>query len=106
MPIIILAFPTQAGQNNRLCFSKDDETIMGLDSIGRLLLVVGVGLAVLGGILLLLSKVPFLSQLGNLPGDIRIQGQGFSCFVPLASMILISIVLTVALNIVIRLINR
>ncbi len=79
---------------------------MDLGYIGRLLVFAGIGLALLGGLLLLLSRVPFLNNLGSLPGDIRIEGQGFSCFLPLASMLLISILLTVALNILVRLINR
>jgi hypothetical protein len=76
---------------------------MGIDDIGRLLLVIGCGLALLGGTLLLLSKIPLL---GNLPGDIRIQVQGLSCFIPLASMLVISLALTLLLNILIRWINR
>jgi Protein of unknown function (DUF2905) len=79
---------------------------MDLQSIGRLMVVIGIGIALLGGLLLVLSRLPFFSNLGNLPGDIRIQGQGFSCFVPVVSMILISIILTVVLNIIIRIINR
>ncbi len=79
---------------------------MDLAGIGRILLIVGIGLALLGGLLLLISRVPFLNNLGHLPGDIRIQGERFSCFVPLVSMLLISILLTIALNILIRLINR
>ena len=47
--------------------------LMSLDSIGALLLAVGVGIAALGGVLLLISRVPVLNQLFNLPGDIRIQ---------------------------------
>lgn len=44
---------------------------MSLDTIGRWLLAAGVGMAVLGGLLILLGKIPFLNQLGHLPGDIR-----------------------------------
>lgn len=79
---------------------------MDLAGLGRLLLLVGLGMALLGGLLLLLSRVPFLNNLGRLPGDIRIEGQGFSCFLPLVSMLLISVLLTIALNIIARLINR
>ena len=56
--------------------------------------------------LLLAARIPFLQNLGNLPGDIRVEGQGFTCLFPIATMIILSIVLTVVLNIVIRLINR
>ncbi|MBZ0277615.1 MAG: DUF2905 domain-containing protein [Anaerolineae bacterium] len=76
---------------------------MDIQSIGRLLVILGIGVALLGGLLMLLGRLPFF---GNLPGDIRIQGQGFSCFVPIVSMILLSIILTVILNIIVRFINR
>jgi hypothetical protein len=79
---------------------------MDMQSIGRILLLVGIALAVAGGILLLLGRLPFLSNLGSLPDDIHIQGEGFSCLIPIVSMILVSVVLTVLLNILIRLINR
>lgn len=79
---------------------------MDLNTLGRAVLIIGIILTVLGGLLMLLARIPFLSNLGNLPGDIRIEGQGFSCFVPIVSMILISVVLTIVLNIIVRLINR
>jgi hypothetical protein len=74
-----------------------------LETIGKLLLVVGGILALLGGLLWLISKVPLL---GHLPGDVRIEKPGFTCLIPLASSIILSIVLSIVLNIVIRLINR
>lgn len=80
--------------------------LMDLQSIGRALLVIGLILAVLGGLILLLARLPFLSNLGSLPGDIRVEGQGFSCFVPIVSMIILSVVLSIILNIIIRFINR
>ena len=79
---------------------------MDLNTIGRIALIIGIVIAVLGGILMLLARIPFFANLGSLPGDIRIEGQGFSCLIPIVSMILISVVLTIVLNIVIRLINR
>ena len=74
----------------------------GLETTGKLLLVVGGVLVLLGSLLWLLSKVSFL---GRLPGDIRIERPGFTCLVPLASSILISIVLTVLLNVVIQIVR-
>ena len=79
---------------------------MDLQSIGKIVLVVGVVIAVLGGLLMLAAQIPFLNNLGDLPGSIRVEGQGFSCFVPVVGMILLSILLTVVLNIIVRLINR
>jgi hypothetical protein len=60
-------------------------------------------MVLLGGLLWLVSKVPFL---GRLPGDIRIERPGFTCLIPLASSILISILLTLLLNVIARIINR
>jgi hypothetical protein len=78
---------------------------MDIQSIGRAMLVIGIIVAVLGGLLMLVGNLPFFKNLGSLPGDIRIQGEGFSCFIPVVSMIIISIVLTVVINIIIRLLK-
>ncbi len=79
---------------------------MDLQLLGRGVLIIGLILTVLGGLLMLIARIPFFSNLGNLPGDIHIEGQGFSCIIPIVSMILISVVLTIVLNIIVRFINR
>ena len=79
---------------------------MDLNTVGRVTLIIGIVIAILGGLLMLAARLPFFSNLGNLPGDIRIEGQGFSCFIPIVSMILISVIRTIVLNIVVRMINR
>jgi hypothetical protein len=71
---------------------------MDVGVVGRLLLVVGLGLAAVGGFLALGGRLPF----GRLPGDISVQGQNSGFFFPVVSCIVISVVLTVILNIVIR----
>jgi hypothetical protein len=81
----------------------------GWNQIGKLLLFMGLGLALVGGLLLLgtrLLRGGALPWLGRLPGDIRIEGKGFSCYLPLATSILVSLILTVLLNLVIRLLRR
>lgn len=70
----------------------------------RLLIILGLGLLVAGVIAYGLARLGV--NLGRLPGDIRLQGENVTCLIPLASSILISIVLTVLLNIVIRFLNR
>lgn len=77
-----------------------------MEDLGRMLLLFGVLLAVIGGAILLIGKVPGLGGLGRLPGDITIQRDGFSCFFPLATSILLSIVLTILLNVILRVLNR
>ncbi len=78
---------------------------MNVESIGKLLMGIGAAILLLGGLVWLLSKLPFLDQLGRLPGDIRIERPGFSCLVPLTSSIIISLLLTILLNLVIRLVQ-
>lgn len=79
---------------------------MTLESIGKLLLIGGGVALALGVVFLLLARIPFLNQLFNLPGDIRIQTENVSCFIPIVSMIVISVVGTILINIILRLINR
>ena len=74
----------------------------GFETMGKLMIVLGAALLLLGGLLWLLSKVPFL---GHLPGDIRIERPGFTCLIPLVSSIILSILLTILLNIVVRIVR-
>ena len=71
--------------------------------LGKLVALIGAGLLVVGGLIWLMGKLPLL---GHLPGDIRIQRENMSCFFPLTTMILVSIVLTVLLNIILRLLRK
>ena len=79
-----------------------------LDSLAKWLILLGLGVAAFGALLFLLGRIPGADRLGSLPGDLRFElaGGRVSCFVPLASSILLSIILTVVLNVVIRLLNR
>ena len=79
---------------------------MDLETTGRLILFIGIGVAVIGGLLMLISRVPVINQLFNLPGDIHVETANVSCIFPIVSMIIISVLLTLVANIVIRLINR
>lgn len=73
-----------------------------METIGKFLVIAGGGLLLLGGLLWLLSKVPFL---GRLPGDIRIERPGFTCLIPLVSSIIISILLTILLNVIVQIVR-
>jgi hypothetical protein len=70
----------------------------------RILIIFGLTLLLAGGVILV--AVRYFPWLGNLPGDIRYEGENFKVYFPLATMLLISIVATVVLNIVIRLFGR
>jgi hypothetical protein len=65
----------------------------GLSGLGKALVMVGIALVILG--LALAGKLPFL---GRLPGDIRIQRDGFVFYFPLTSMLLVSLVLSLILT--------
>jgi hypothetical protein len=67
----------------------------GADGMGRLLIVGGVILAVVGVVIVLAPNIPFL---GRLPGDIRIDNGNVKVFIPLGTMLVISLILTVILN--------
>ena len=69
-------------------------------NFARMFIFLGIVFLAIGGIAYLLTRMGL--PIGHLPGDIRIQGQNVTCLIPLVSMILISIVLTVVLNVVLR----
>jgi hypothetical protein len=70
-----------------------------IGSLGRWLIAVG-GITVLIGIILVFGRrIPFL---GRLPGDIFIRTDHSSIFIPIVTMLVLSIVLTIILNIVAR----
>jgi len=60
--------------------------------IGRLLVILGVALVVIGGIVMLLGRSGL--PLGRLPGDILYRGKNTTFYFPLATSILLSVVLS------------
>ncbi|OPY80751.1 MAG: hypothetical protein A4E65_01367 [Syntrophorhabdus sp. PtaU1.Bin153] len=60
--------------------------------IGKLLVVAGISLVLIGLALMFGDKIPFL---GKLPGDIYIKRERFSFYFPLTTSIIISILLTI-----------
>ena len=66
--------------------------------IGRVLLIIGVLLMVVGGLAVLGIRLPF----GRLPGDIAIEGERGGIYVPIVTMIVISVVLTIIVNLFLR----
>ena len=73
-------------------------------TLGKWIVLIGLGLAVLGGLVWLAGR--FGLPLGRLPGDINIQNGNFSVYFPCASTILISLLLTILLNVAVRLFRR
>jgi hypothetical protein len=69
--------------------------------MGRILVVLGVALVVIGGIVILLGRTGV--PLGRLPGDVLYRGKNTTFYFPLASSILISVVLSIVLFLIGRL---
>jgi len=73
---------------------------MMVNKMGRLLILVGAMLVILGLIINYFGKIPFL---GKLPGDISIERENFKFYFPITSSILISVLITIIIYIINRL---
>jgi hypothetical protein len=65
--------------------------VQSLDGLGKGLIMLGLILVIIGGILLLWPKIPWI---GKLPGDIFIKGEKVVFYFPITTSIIISILLT------------
>ncbi len=68
--------------------------------IGRALVALGLVLLLLG--LVWLYAPGLLAWFGRLPGDVRIEREGFRFYFPLTSMLLVSLVLSLLFNLLLR----
>jgi len=75
-----------------------------METIARYLMLGGIIIFLIGGGIYLAAK--FGIPLGRLPGDIRIEGENGSFYFPITSSILVSIVLSVLLNLISRLLKK
>ena len=75
-----------------------------LGGVGRLMIFVGLGLAAAGVVVLLLAQAGL--PLGQLPLDFKFQASNLTCLVPLGTMVLLSLILTVIVNLVLRGMNK
>ncbi|WP_035270502.1 DUF2905 domain-containing protein [Desulfitibacter alkalitolerans] len=62
-------------------------------------MVLGIIIFLMGGLMLVAGKFPYI---GRLPGDIYIKRENFTFYFPLATGIILSIVLTIVLNLIFR----
>lgn len=67
--------------------------------MGRWLMILGGILFVMGFVVFLAGRIP---GMGQLPGDIRIERDNFTLYAPLGTMLLISVVLTIVINLIAR----
>lgn len=74
-----------------------------MEGIGKILLIVGGIIVILGLILVFSNHIPFL---GKLPGDILIKKNGFSFYFPIVTLLILSILITIIVNVVLHFLNK
>jgi len=70
---------------------------MELSQFGRVLVLVGAVMLFLGVLLVVADRVPLI---GRLPGDFTVRGNGWTLYAPVATSIVLSVLLTVVLSLV------
>ena len=76
---------------------------MEAENLGRMLLLLGLALAAVGLLFLLGARLPFF---GRLPGDISFRWGGGTFFFPIVTCLVLSVLLSLGLNLLLRLFNR
>ena len=77
---------------------------MKMENLARYIILAGILLIVIGVIVFGLAKLNL--PLGRLPGDIHIEGKNGSFYFPLTTSILVSVVLTILLNVIGRFLRK
>jgi hypothetical protein len=75
-----------------------------LNAVARWLVLLGLGIAAVGLLVWLIGRSGL--PLGRLPGDLRFDWGGATCFVPLASSIVLSLLLTLLINLILRALHK
>jgi hypothetical protein len=70
-----------------------------VQDLGRSIVVFGLVIAVVGGLMMLLPRMPWL---GHLPGDVHVERPGFSVHFPIVTCLVVSAVATLILNLFFR----
>ncbi len=73
-----------------------------LQNIGKLIVVAGLVLAAFGVLLWFGGRL----GLGSLPGDLRLGDERWGCYAPIGSTIVLSVLLTIIVNVIWRLFDR
>lgn len=74
-----------------------------MEGLGKILLIVGGIIVVLGLVLVFSQHIPFL---GKLPGDLFIKKDGFSFYFPIVTLLILSILITIIVNVVLHFLNK
>lgn len=70
-----------------------------MEGLARGLIFLGLLLAAMGALILIAGRIPFL---GHLPGDIVLKRRGFTLYFPIVTSVVLSLLLTLALNLWLR----
>jgi hypothetical protein len=65
-----------------------------MSELGKMLIIFGIIMVVVGAVLVLGPKIPWL---GKLPGDFTYRGERFTFYFPLATCVLLSVILSLVL---------
>jgi hypothetical protein len=74
-----------------------------MEGLGKILLIVGGIIVVLGLILIFSHHIPFF---GKLPGDIFVKRDGFSFYFPIVTLLILSILITIIVNVILHFLNK
>ena len=74
-----------------------------MEGIGKILLIVGGIIVILGLLLIFSNHIPFF---GKLPGDIFIKREGFSFYFPIVTLLLLSLLITIIVNVILHFMNK
>ena len=70
-----------------------------LEPFGRILIVLGIVIVTVGVVMVFGSRIPVL---GHLPGDITLKGEHVTIFIPLGTMLVVSVVASIVLSLLAR----
>ena len=73
-----------------------------IEGFGKLLVVLGITLAAIGGLLIVGQRVSWM-RFGRLPGDISFERDGFGLYIPFTSMLILSALVSLVLWVIARL---
>ena len=71
--------------------------------LGKILLIAGGIIVILGLILVFSQHIPFL---GKLPGDIFVKKNGFSFYFPIVTLLIISVLITIIVNVILHFMQK
>lgn len=74
-----------------------------MEGIGKILLIIGGIIVILGLILIFSQHIPFF---GKLPGDIFVKKDGFSVYFPIVTFLILSVLITIIVNVILHFLNR